>query len=152
METIATTKGQNKLSSKLSMALIASSGGNTAVFLPEHAGRRGVFHENAKDNEEEHHLEGGGGTQANTCGQKRSRQTSPTRLLKINNIKGIVLVGMPRHGRRQPSRVTLRKLEGSLTFVEEKNVLLEDISALVDMYKLKVGCLEVLIHYKGQMP
>ena len=41
------------------MALIATSGGNTAGFLLEHAGREGVFQKNFKDDKEKHQFEKG---------------------------------------------------------------------------------------------
>ena len=58
-EMIATAMGQSNPSYKASMELIAASGGNTAGFLPEHAGRKGVFQENAEDDEENTSCKGG---------------------------------------------------------------------------------------------
>ena len=44
------------------------------------------------------------------------------------------------------------KLEGGLDLVEEAKVVLEALSAPVDVVKLKVGCLEEMIAFKGQIP
>ena len=44
------------------------------------------------------------------------------------------------------------KVEGGLALVEEAIVAFEDLSAPVDISKLKVDYLEALIRYKGQIP